>query len=248
MFESDLGGPYDGALVFDIIHHLSGEQIVALLRRVREALKPGGTLAVLDMFRCDAKRQRASAAAVGLLFHLTSGADLHGPAELAGYREAGFGAPKRTKVRRIPDQDLYQAHGACCSPRAARRGRRAPSEQRRRARRRRGARGRTAAAGRCRRTSVAAPHEHGDERRPRAARRASASRARSSRRRAAGQRRARRAGAGAPPALGRRLAHPHRRDHAQVVAERDHRADHDHDAEPRVVAVDGARRSGRTCR
>lgn len=110
MFEADLGGPYDGALVFDIIHHLSAEQVVALLRRVREALKPGGTLAVLDMFRSDAKQQRASAAAVGLLFHLTSGADLHSPDELAGFfREAGFGTPKRTKVRRIPDQDLFQA-------------------------------------------------------------------------------------------------------------------------------------------
>jgi 2-polyprenyl-3-methyl-5-hydroxy-6-metoxy-1,4-benzoquinol methylase len=110
MFVSDLGGPYDGALVFDIIHHLSAEQVVVLLRRVREALKPGGTLAVLDMFRSDAKQQRVSAAAVGLLFHLTSGADLHSPDELAGFfREAGFGAPKRTKVRRIPDQDLFQA-------------------------------------------------------------------------------------------------------------------------------------------
>ncbi len=110
MFASQLGGPYDGALVFDIIHHLSGEQIVTLLRRVREALKPGATLAVLDMFRSDAKRQRASAAAVGLLFHLTSGADLHSPDDLAGFfSDAGFGAPKRTKVRRIPDQDLFQA-------------------------------------------------------------------------------------------------------------------------------------------
>ena len=110
MFEVDLGGPYDGALVFDIVHHLSGEQIVTLLRRVRETLRPGGTLAVLDMFRSDARRQRASAAALGMLFHLTSGADLHSPAELAGYvRQAGFSAPKRVKIRRIPDQDLFQA-------------------------------------------------------------------------------------------------------------------------------------------
>jgi ubiquinone/menaquinone biosynthesis C-methylase UbiE len=110
MFETDLGGPYDGALVFDIIHHLSGEQIVTLLSRVRESMKPGGTLAVLDMFRLEGKRQRASAAALGLLFHLTSGADLHSPSELAEYmRDAGFSRPKRTKVRRIPDQDLYQA-------------------------------------------------------------------------------------------------------------------------------------------
>jgi len=110
MFEADLGGPYDGALVFDIVHHLSGEQIVELLRRVRAALRPGGSVAILDMFRSDARRQRASAAALGLLFHLTSGADLHSPAELTSYlTEAGFGAPRRVKIRRIPDQDLYQA-------------------------------------------------------------------------------------------------------------------------------------------
>jgi 2-polyprenyl-3-methyl-5-hydroxy-6-metoxy-1,4-benzoquinol methylase len=110
MFESELGGPYDGALVFDIVHHLSGEQVLALFTRVRAAMKPGGTLAVLDMFRSDATRQRASAAALGMLFHLTSGADLHSPGELSAYmREAGFSAPRRTKVRRIPDQDLYQA-------------------------------------------------------------------------------------------------------------------------------------------
>jgi hypothetical protein len=110
MFEADLGGPYDGALVFDIIHHLSSEQIVTLLGRVRESMKPGGTLAVLDMFRVDAKRQRGSAAALGLLFHLTSGADLHSPSELTEYvRAAGFSAPKRKRIRRIPDQDLYQA-------------------------------------------------------------------------------------------------------------------------------------------
>jgi 2-polyprenyl-3-methyl-5-hydroxy-6-metoxy-1,4-benzoquinol methylase len=110
MFDADLAGPYDGALVFDIIHHLSGDRVLALLRRVRAALRPGATLAILDMFRSDSKRQRASAAALGLLFHLTSGADLHSPDELAGYlAEAGFSRPKRTKIRRIPDQDLYQA-------------------------------------------------------------------------------------------------------------------------------------------
>ena len=53
---------------------------------------------------------RSCAAALGLLFHLTSGADLHSPRELGDYmREAGFSKPKRTKIRRIPDQDLYQA-------------------------------------------------------------------------------------------------------------------------------------------
>jgi 2-polyprenyl-3-methyl-5-hydroxy-6-metoxy-1,4-benzoquinol methylase len=110
MFESELGGPYDGALLFDIVHHLSPEQIVLVLQRIRAAMKPGATVAVLDMFRTDAKRQRASAAALGLFFHLTSGADLYSPDELAEFfSEAGFSAPKRTKIRRIPDQELFQA-------------------------------------------------------------------------------------------------------------------------------------------
>jgi hypothetical protein len=110
MFESDLGGPYDGALLFDIIHHLSGEEITRVLARIRAAMKPGATVAILDMFRGPPGRQRASAAAGGLFFHLTSGADLHDPAEVAAYLErSGFDKPRRTKIRRIPDQDLYQA-------------------------------------------------------------------------------------------------------------------------------------------
>jgi O-methyltransferase domain/Dimerisation domain len=110
MFESDLGGPYDGALLFDIIHHLSGEQVTRVLERIRHAMAPGGTVAILDMYRSDGSRQRASAAALGLFFHLTSGADLHSPAELAGYlREAGFDQPRRRRIRRIPDQELIQA-------------------------------------------------------------------------------------------------------------------------------------------
>jgi ubiquinone/menaquinone biosynthesis C-methylase UbiE len=110
MFAANLEGPYDGALVFDIVHHLQPEQTAALFRRLRAAMKPGGTLAVLDLFRNEGSRQRSSAASLGLFFRLTSGADLPGPAELAQHmREAGFSAPKRKRVRRIPDQDLYQA-------------------------------------------------------------------------------------------------------------------------------------------
>jgi cyclopropane fatty-acyl-phospholipid synthase-like methyltransferase len=102
-FEAELGGPYDGALVFDILHHLTAEQTVALLARLRAAMKPGATLAVLDMFRSDARRQRASAAAIGLFFHLTSGADLPTPAELAeSMRTAGFSAPKRPRSAAFP--------------------------------------------------------------------------------------------------------------------------------------------------
>jgi 2-polyprenyl-3-methyl-5-hydroxy-6-metoxy-1,4-benzoquinol methylase len=110
MFEADLGGPHDVALLFDIVHHLSGEQLSALLHRVRASLRPGATIAVLDLFRGGRSRQSASAATLGMLFLLTSGGDLPDPDDLATrLRDAGFGDVRRTPLRRIPDQALYQA-------------------------------------------------------------------------------------------------------------------------------------------
>lgn len=110
MFEADLRGPHDAALLFDIVHHLTSEQTARLLRRVRESLRQGATLAVLDMFRSDGAAQSASAATLGMLFHLTSGADLHSPHELAEHlRSSGFSEPTLTRLRRIPDQALLQA-------------------------------------------------------------------------------------------------------------------------------------------
>ncbi|MHB1468279.1 MAG: methyltransferase [Solirubrobacteraceae bacterium] len=110
MFVADLRGPHDAALLFDIVHHLDGEQLSTLLRRVRAALRPGATLAVLDLFRGRRPRQSASAATLGMLFLLTSGGDLPDPAELdARLRDAGFSAARHTRLRRIPDQALYQA-------------------------------------------------------------------------------------------------------------------------------------------
>ncbi len=111
MFTAELGGPFDGVLCFDVIHHLHPAQVVALFKRVRGVLRPGGSLAVLDLFRRDrGRRPRSSAAFLGLFFHLTSGTDLHSPSELRDYlRQAGFGEPERLRVRRLPDQSLFQA-------------------------------------------------------------------------------------------------------------------------------------------
>jgi SAM-dependent methyltransferase len=110
MFESDLGGPYDGALLFNIVHHLSPEDNVRLLRRVRDALAPGGKVAVLDLFTPPAGRRPDAAAFLGLFFHLTSGAGTYSPGELREWlAEAGFGEPRRVRIRRIPGQTLYEA-------------------------------------------------------------------------------------------------------------------------------------------
>jgi len=103
--EAPLGGPYDAALLFNVVHHLEPAQVEALLVRLHAALKPGGTLAVLDLFDT-----AGSGAHLGLFFHLTSGAATYGPAQLAAWlHHAGFAAPRRVPLRRIPAQTLFQS-------------------------------------------------------------------------------------------------------------------------------------------
>ncbi len=112
-FEADLGGPYDGALLFNLIHHLSPEDNVRLFRRIHDALRPGGTFAVLDLFMPPEQKRPDAAAFLGLFFFLTSAAGTYSPDELRGWlREAGFSEPRRVKIRRIPSQTLYEARKA----------------------------------------------------------------------------------------------------------------------------------------
>ena len=61
----DLGSGYDAVLCFNLVHHLSPDQIPALFGKAREALAPGGTLAVMDAFADPAagpRRRRTSSA------------------------------------------------------------------------------------------------------------------------------------------------------------------------------------------
>jgi SAM-dependent methyltransferase len=105
---ADLGSGYDAVLCFNFLHHLSTERIIALFRDVYLALAPGGVFAVLDVF--DAPRQRATphANTLGLFFYLTSGSRVHTEQELRGWLgSAGFPAPRRTRILRLPGQVLY---------------------------------------------------------------------------------------------------------------------------------------------
>jgi SAM-dependent methyltransferase len=96
VFEGDLGGPYDLATAFSIVHHFSPERNVALLRRAREALRPGGRMAVFELERpAEGKRGSQLGTLTGVLFYVTSGARTYTGDEIAGFLgEAGF-----TKVR-----------------------------------------------------------------------------------------------------------------------------------------------------
>ncbi|WP_049568498.1 class I SAM-dependent methyltransferase [Streptomyces sp. SBT349] len=113
--ETDLGTGHDLALCGNLIHHFQPEEILALFRRTHAALRPGGGLAILDLFRereghRRRRRPSASASCLGLFFHLSSGAAVYSPEQLTGWlTEAGFSPPRRTGLRRIPAQSLYQA-------------------------------------------------------------------------------------------------------------------------------------------
>jgi len=121
----DLGSGYDAVLCFNLVHHLGPDQIPALFGKAREALAPGGTLAVMDAFADPARRASAAANFLGLFVYLSSGSQVHTPAQLRGWlREAGFGAPRRVRVLRIPGLSLYvvkkQLAGQCSTCRRVR--------------------------------------------------------------------------------------------------------------------------------
>jgi SAM-dependent methyltransferase len=118
---ADLGDGYDVALCLNLIHHFPPDEAADLFRRLHAALRPGGTLAVLDLFadppgggvpgrfRLRGRRPGMAASCLGLLFHLSSGASVYGTGEVSSWlTAAGFPPPSSRPMRRIPAQTLLQ--------------------------------------------------------------------------------------------------------------------------------------------
>jgi 2-polyprenyl-3-methyl-5-hydroxy-6-metoxy-1,4-benzoquinol methylase len=104
---ADLGDGYDAVLCFNLVHHLEPAQAAGLFTRVHGALNPGGTLAVLDVFADGGRRAAAHADVLALFVYLSSGAQVHTPAQLAGWlRDAGFAPPREVRMLRIPGLSL----------------------------------------------------------------------------------------------------------------------------------------------
>lgn len=111
---AEFPGGQDAVLVFNLLHHLAEGEIPALFARAAEALKPGGTVVVLDGFaeppRSGRARGNAAATHLALFVRLTSGSTVYTPADLRSWLHgAGFGDPRRVRSARIPGLALHQA-------------------------------------------------------------------------------------------------------------------------------------------
>ena len=62
----DLGGPYDLALLSNIVHGCTPEELDGILKRLRNVVVPGGIVAIKDMFLNEAMDRPESAAMFGM--------------------------------------------------------------------------------------------------------------------------------------------------------------------------------------
>jgi SAM-dependent methyltransferase len=113
MFEVDYDGHYDCALAFNIIHHLTPEQMRTLFARIRTVLRPGAPLCVLDLYDRPGGQRANLASILGLFFHLTSGADTYTTEDVGRWLgESGYAGVEAKSLRRLPDLQLLIAKAA----------------------------------------------------------------------------------------------------------------------------------------
>lgn len=104
MFEAELGSGYDVAMANSILHHFDADRCVELLRIARSALRPGGTVAVIEQERPpEGRRGTQLGALTGLLFYVTSRARTFTADELTGFMDrAGFRSVKARRSQLVP--------------------------------------------------------------------------------------------------------------------------------------------------
>lgn len=110
MFEADFGGPHDGALCFNIVHHLTPDRARDLFAKARAALRPGAPLCVLELYDRPEGQAPDSGSILGLFFHLTSGADTYTVEQVSSWlRDSGFDTANRHTFRTLPSLAMLSA-------------------------------------------------------------------------------------------------------------------------------------------
>jgi ubiquinone/menaquinone biosynthesis C-methylase UbiE len=112
-FDVDYGGPYDIVLLTNFLHHFDHATCVALLRKVRAALKPGGRAAALEFVPNEDRVSPPMPAMFSLvMLTTTASGDAYTFKELeAMYREAGF---ERVTAHPVPTGPHTVVMGIAC--------------------------------------------------------------------------------------------------------------------------------------
>jgi SAM-dependent methyltransferase len=92
-FDVDFGGPYDVVLLTNFLHHFDRPTNIALLRKVRAALKPGGRAITLEFVPNEDRVSPPMPAAFSMVMLATTAAgDAYTFSELSAmYADAGYG-------------------------------------------------------------------------------------------------------------------------------------------------------------
>jgi 2-polyprenyl-3-methyl-5-hydroxy-6-metoxy-1,4-benzoquinol methylase len=97
----DLPSGFDVALLFNIVHGLSHDENIGLLRKVRAALKPGGQVAILEQTHNIAPLPLTNTVShlLSLVYYHTVGGQVYTADEMQSWlNEAGFGGISRKKL------------------------------------------------------------------------------------------------------------------------------------------------------
>lgn len=121
MFTADLDGPYDVALVTNVLHHFSEETATTLLARVADALAPDGKLVVVGFTVGDQPPDRDPAPHLFSLLMLawTHAGEVHSERAYADmFARIGFAEPAVHSIPELPLRVLIAERakgGAACS-------------------------------------------------------------------------------------------------------------------------------------
>ena len=100
LFTADLGSGYDAVLVSNVIHDFNEKENRALLKRVRDALCPGGKVFIVEFFLDDSLTRPAKASIFSvMMYKFTASGRCYGWRETEGWlKELGFGRFMRHAV------------------------------------------------------------------------------------------------------------------------------------------------------
>lgn len=114
LFAGELGGGYDGALVFNTLNMFEPERRVELLSRVGAALAPNGFVAILDQMRLPTRRgaSRAVVDLTNLRLFDPSSRGAYGVTDLSWLERAGFRRPRTVSLLGAPWMGLLIARRA----------------------------------------------------------------------------------------------------------------------------------------